>query len=131
MAKFFRGDKRRREMDRKRRSEEKQRRLQVRRDMRARGLDPDVVDAEGNPLPPREGDEDAAADADEPVAALAALVDRVIDQRFAALTRLAHTRQIGGGGLMADPVTVLLVSSSTVLRAIHTCFSVAREPTPR
>jgi hypothetical protein len=73
MAKFFRGDKRRREMDRKRRSEEKQRRLQVRRDMRARGLDPDVVDADGNPLPGREGegegdvvdatdDADAAAD---------------------------------------------------------------------
>ena len=57
MAKFFRGDKRRREMDRKRRSEEKQRRLQMRRDMRARGLDPDVVDAEGNPLPAREGEE--------------------------------------------------------------------------
>jgi hypothetical protein len=57
MAKFFRGDKRRREMDRKRRTEEKQRRLQVRRDMRARGLDPDMVDADGNPLPPREGDE--------------------------------------------------------------------------
>ena len=56
MAKFFRGDKRRREMDRKRRSEEKQRRLQMRRDMRARGLDPDVVDAEGNPLPQREGE---------------------------------------------------------------------------
>ena len=72
MAKFFRGDKRRREMDRKRRSEEKQRRLQVRRDMRARGLDPDVVDADGNPLPGREGDAlDAAAgatadDADKP-----------------------------------------------------------------
>jgi hypothetical protein len=65
MAKFFRGDKRRREMDRKRRSEEKQRRLQVRRDMRARGLDPDVVDAEGNPLPPREGDEDVAAEGDD------------------------------------------------------------------
>jgi len=59
MAKFFRGDKRRREMDRKRRSEEKQRRLQMRRDMRARGLDPDVVDAEGNPLPGREGEEAA------------------------------------------------------------------------
>jgi len=65
MAKFFRGDKRRREMDRKRRSEEKQRRLQMRRDMRARGLDPDVVDADGNPLPPREGEEDAAGDADD------------------------------------------------------------------
>ena len=64
MAKFFRGDKRRREMDRKRRSEEKQRRLQMRRDMRARGLDPDVVDAEGNPLPQREGD-DAAASGDD------------------------------------------------------------------
>ncbi len=61
MAKFFRGDKRRREMDRKRRSEEKQRRLQMRRDMRARGLDPDVVDAEGNPLPAREGDEAVAS----------------------------------------------------------------------
>lgn len=64
MAKFFRGDKRRREMDRKRRSEEKQRRLQVRRDMRARGLDPDVVDAEGNPLPQREGDEEVDQDGD-------------------------------------------------------------------
>ena len=64
MAKFFRGDKRRREMDRKRRSEEKQRRLQMRRDMRARGLDPDVVDAEGNPLPQREGD-DATASGDD------------------------------------------------------------------
>jgi len=66
MAKVFRGDKRRREMDRKRRSEEKQRRLQMRRDMRARGLDPDVVDAEGNPLPPREGEE---AGGDESTAA--------------------------------------------------------------
>ena len=69
MAKFFRGDKRRREMDRKRRSEEKQRRLQMRREMRARGLDPDVVDAEGNPLPPREGEDGASGestgDADE------------------------------------------------------------------
>ena len=64
MAKFFRGDKRRREMDRKRRSEEKQRRLQMRRDMRARGLDPDVVDAEGNPLPPREGEEAADESSD-------------------------------------------------------------------
>ena len=51
MAKFFRGDKRRREMDRKRRAEEKQRRLQFRREMRAKGLDPDMVDADGNPLP--------------------------------------------------------------------------------
>lgn len=75
MAKFFRGDKRRREMDRKRRSEEKQRRLQVRREMRARGLDPDVVDADGNPLPqvdadgnplpPPEGDDDLAEDGDD------------------------------------------------------------------
>ena len=65
MAKFFRGDKRRREMDRKRRSEEKQRRLQMRRDMRARGLDPDVVDAEGNPLPPREGEDGEAEKPDE------------------------------------------------------------------
>jgi hypothetical protein len=66
MAKFFRGDKRRREMDRKRRTEEKQRRLQVRREMRARGLDPDVVDAEGNPLPAREGaEDDATQDGDD------------------------------------------------------------------
>lgn len=65
MAKFFRGDKRRREMDRKRRSEEKQRRLQVRREMRARGLDPDVVDADGNPLPVREGEGDALEAADD------------------------------------------------------------------
>jgi len=73
MAKFFRGDKRRREMDRKRRSEEKARRLQVRREMRARGLDPDTVDADGNPLPVREGEADEgpadggdAASEDEP-----------------------------------------------------------------
>jgi hypothetical protein len=60
MAKFFRGDKRRREMDRKRRGEEKQRRLQFRREMRAKGLDPDMVDADGNPLPGREGGETGA-----------------------------------------------------------------------
>ncbi len=53
-------------MDRKRRSEEKQRRLQMRREMRARGLDPDVVDADGNPLPAREGEEALDADAAEP-----------------------------------------------------------------
>ena len=60
MAKFFRGDKRRREMDRKRRGEEKQRRLQLRREMRAKGLDPDAVDAQGNPLPVLGSSEDAA-----------------------------------------------------------------------
>jgi len=59
----------------------------------------------------------AAADADEPLAALAAFVDRVIDECFAALKFLTHTRQIGGGGLMAEAVTALLVSSPTVLRA--------------
>ena len=58
-----------------------------------------------------------AADANEPVAALAALVDGVIDEGFAALKRLAHSCQIGRGGLMAEPVTALLVSSPTVLRA--------------
>ena len=64
MAKFFRGDKRRREMDRKRRSEEKQRRLQFRREMRARGLDPDTVDADGKPLPGREGEAAEGASAE-------------------------------------------------------------------
>ena len=59
----------------------------------------------------------AAADADEPLAALAALVDRVIDEGVAALKHLAHSRQISGGGLMAEPITALLVSSATVLRA--------------
>src|SRR5712692_729316 len=58
-----------------------------------------------------------ATDADEPVAARAALVDRVRRQCFAALEYLAHSCQIGGGGLMAEPVTALLVSSRTVLRA--------------
>jgi hypothetical protein len=68
MAKFFRGDKRRRELDRKRRGEEKQERLRIRREMRARGLDPDTVDADGNPLPLRDdlegvtpGEQDASA----------------------------------------------------------------------
>jgi hypothetical protein len=59
----------------------------------------------------------ATADADESFAALAALVDRVIDECFAALKFLAYKRQIGRGGLMAEPVTALLVSSPTVLRA--------------
>jgi hypothetical protein len=61
VAKFFRGDKRRREMDRKRRGEEKQRRLQMRRELRAKGLDPDLYDADGNPLPPGTAAENAAA----------------------------------------------------------------------
>lgn len=70
MAKFFRGDKRRREMDRKRRGEEKQRRLQMRRELRAKGLDPDLYDADGNPLPPGTTAEnaetpDASEDKDE------------------------------------------------------------------
>ena len=52
-------------MDRKRRGEEKQRRLQYRREMRARGLDPDTQDADGNPLPVREG-ADVTADDSEP-----------------------------------------------------------------
>jgi hypothetical protein len=49
-------------MDRKRRSEEKARRLQFRREMRAKGLDPDTVDAEGNPLPVRDDLEGDAAE---------------------------------------------------------------------
>ena len=60
MAKFFRGDKRRREMDRKRRSEEKARRVQMRRDLRARGLDPDLYDADGNLRPVEPGAAGAA-----------------------------------------------------------------------
>jgi hypothetical protein len=59
----------------------------------------------------------AAADADEPVATLAALVDRVSDECLAALKCLAHSCQIRRGGLMAEPVTALLVSSPTILRA--------------
>jgi hypothetical protein len=43
----------------------------------------------------------AAADADEPLAALAALIDRVIDERFAALKHLAHSRH-QRWGLMAS-----------------------------
>jgi hypothetical protein len=74
MAKFFRGDKRRREMDRKRRTEEKQRRVQMRRELRAKGLDPDLYDADGNLRPIEPGaagpsgpaaDEDTDDDADE------------------------------------------------------------------
>src|SRR5579859_235255 len=58
-----------------------------------------------------------AADADEPLAAAAAFVNGVSDEHFTALKFLAHQCQIGGRGLMAEPVTVLLVSSPTVLRA--------------
>ena len=42
---------------------------------------------------------------------------RMNNDGFAALKRLAHSCQIGRGGLMAEPVTALLVSSPTVLRA--------------
>ena len=55
--------------------------------------------------------------ADEPLTAPAALVDGVSDQRFVALECLAHTRQIDGGGCMAEPVTALLARSLTVMRA--------------
>ncbi len=66
MAKFFRGDKRRREMDRKRRTEEKQRRVAMRRDLRARGLDPDLYDSNGNlrPVEPGGAKPDATDDDD-------------------------------------------------------------------
>ena len=67
MAKFFRGDKRRREMDRKRRTEEKQRRVQMRRDLRAKGLDPDLYDADGNlrPVEPGASGQPGAAGVEE------------------------------------------------------------------
>jgi hypothetical protein len=67
MAKFFRGDKRRREMDRKRRTEEKQRRVAMRRDLRARGLDPDLYDSNGNlrPVDPATGQPHPEADDDD------------------------------------------------------------------
>ena len=58
-----------------------------------------------------------APDANETFTAAATLVDGVSDQRCAALKCRAHMGQIGGGGLMAEPVTTLLVSSPTVLRA--------------
>src|SRR6266851_2582548 len=45
-----------------------------------------------------------ATDADEPVAARAALVDRVRRQCFAVLECLAHTGQVDREGLMAEPV---------------------------
>jgi hypothetical protein len=69
----------------------------------------------------------AAADADESLAAVAALVDRVIDEGFAALKHLAHSCQIGRGGLMAEPVTALLVSSPTVLGACRRCVFAAHQ----
>jgi hypothetical protein len=46
--------------------------------------------------------------AEEALTAPAALVDRVRDQRFAALESLAHIGQIGGGGLMTESITALL-----------------------
>ena len=62
-------------MDRKRRTEEKQRRVQMRRELRAKGLDPDLYDADGNlrpvepgaagPVGGGEADDDADEDADE------------------------------------------------------------------
>ena len=59
----------------------------------------------------------AASLAEEALTASAALVDRVGHQRFAALERLAHTRQIGRGGLMAESITALLASARAVPRA--------------
>ena len=52
MATNFRGAKRRRELDRKRKKEDKQKRLQHRRNIKAQGLDPDAVDEDGNLLYP-------------------------------------------------------------------------------
>ena len=55
------GNKRQRERDKRRKREDKEARRQWRKDMRARGLDPDAVDEDGNPLP---SDHDAFLDAD-------------------------------------------------------------------
>jgi len=51
---------------------------------------------------------------EEALTASAALVHGVRHQRFAALECLAHTRQVDRGGLMAEPVTVLLAGTRTV-----------------
>ena len=51
MAKPFKKSKRERERLLKRRREEKMERRRFRRDLRARGIDPDTVDKDGQPLP--------------------------------------------------------------------------------
>jgi hypothetical protein len=50
------GNKRERERDKRRKREEKEARRKWRKELRARGVDPDTVDGEGNPLPDRGGD---------------------------------------------------------------------------
>jgi len=49
------GNKRQRERDKARKREEKDARRKWRKEMRARGLDPDAVDEDGNPLVDKNG----------------------------------------------------------------------------
>ena len=64
MAKPFKKSKRERERLLKRRREEKQERRRFRRDLRARGIDPDTVGKDGEPLPEPSSDEDQQEAAD-------------------------------------------------------------------
>ena len=73
----------------------------------------------------------AAALAEEALTAPAALVDRVSHQRFAALKCLAHSGQIGGGGLMAESITALLASARAVPRACRGAWSAAHQAATR
>src|SRR6266849_53108 len=69
--------------------------------------------------------------AEETLTAPAAFVDRVRDQRFAALESLAHTAQIGRGSLMTESITALLARASAVLRACRGPWSAAHQAATR
>lgn len=69
--------------------------------------------------------------AEEALTAPAALVDRVRDQRFAALESIAHTAQIGCGSLMTESITALLASARAVPRACRRPWSAARQAATR
>src|SRR6266851_4300608 len=69
--------------------------------------------------------------ADEPLAAFAAFVHGVRDQRAATLESLAHTAHIGRGDVMTESITALLASASAVPRACRGPLSAAHQAATR
>src|SRR5207244_10041489 len=69
--------------------------------------------------------------AEKAFTAPAALVDRVGHQRLAALESLAHSDQIGGGGLLTESITALLARAGAVPRSCRRPWSAAHQAATR
>ena len=90
------------------------------------GHDPPTPSARQNKLQVSQ-----ASLAEEALTAPAALVDRVGHQRLAELESLAHSGQIGDGGLRTESITALLASARAVPRAWRGAWSAAHQAATR